>query len=77
MAQATEQTPTEGGRIVTLGTMEDLIKVADELSKPIIHQAPTTPQESNTYYVFDGTIRYQYILIIGDDERSAFGKSAN
>jgi hypothetical protein len=33
--------------------MEDLIKLADELLKPVIHQPPTTPEECHAYYVLD------------------------
>jgi len=42
--------------------MEDLMKVADELLKPVIHQPPSTPEEAHAYYVLDGTTRYQYLL---------------
>ena len=42
--------------------MEDLMKIADELLKPVIHQQPATLEEANAYYVFDGATRYQYLL---------------
>ena len=62
LAEATNQTPIEGEKIIALGSIEDLIKVADELGKPIIHQAPGTPEEAHAYYVFDGLTRYEYLL---------------
>ena len=62
MVEATDQTPLKGEKIIPLGSIEDLIKVADELGKPIIHQAPATAERSHTYYVFDGLIRYEYLL---------------
>jgi len=76
MAEATSQTPLEGEKIISIGSMEDLIKVADELGKPIIHQAPTTPEEAHAYYVFDGATRYQYVLSPrGKERRSNAGKT--
>jgi len=62
IVKATSQTPIKGEKIISIGSMEDLIKVADELSKPVIHQAPSTPEEAHAYYVFDGATRYQYVL---------------
>ncbi|MBA7499992.1 hypothetical protein ES704_02744 [subsurface metagenome] len=76
MAEATSQTPVKDEKIISIGSMEDLIKVADELSKPVIHQAPSTPEEPHAYYVFDGATRYQYLLATGSKEqRSNAGKT--
>ena len=47
--------------------MEDLMKIADELLKPVIHQPPTTPEEAHGYYVFDGATRYEYLLGTGKE----------
>ena len=63
MAEATGQTPIEGEKIISLASMEDLIKVADELAKPIVHQAPSASEESHAYYVLDGATRYQYVSL--------------
>jgi hypothetical protein len=68
MAEATSQTPVVGEKIISLGSMEDLVKVADELGKPIIHQRPTTPEERHVYYVFDGFTSYQFVLAAGVKE---------
>ena len=62
IVEATSQTPVKDEKIISIGSMEDLIKIADELSKPVIHQAPSTPEEAHAYYVFDGATRYQYVL---------------
>lgn len=76
MAEATSQTPIEGEKTISLGSMEDLITVADELGKPIIHQAPSTPQEGHAYYVFDGATRYQYLLAaVSEEPGSNAGKA--
>lgn len=47
------------GVTITVGSFGDLIKVADELAKPIIHY--TFGQGSDTYYVPDGDINYAYM----------------
>ncbi len=70
MAEATAQAPA-GETIITLGSMEDLVKIADELGKPIIHQAPTGSQQIHAYYVIDGRTRYQYMLTGGSKEKKA------
>jgi hypothetical protein len=76
IAQASSQTPTAGEKIISLGSIEDLVKVADELGKPIIHQPPTAVERRHTYYVIDGTIQYQYLITKQTKERkSNVGKS--
>ncbi|HEX74063.1 MAG TPA: DUF5305 domain-containing protein [Dehalococcoidia bacterium] len=62
IAETINQSPVEGEKLISLGSMEDLMKIADELLKPVIHQAPSTPEEAHAYYVLDGTTRYQYLL---------------
>lgn len=62
MVEATDQTMMEGERTISLDSMEDLISVADELGKPVIHQPPSIYKERHAYYVFDGATRYQYVI---------------
>jgi hypothetical protein len=68
MAEATVHTPMEGEMIISLSSIEDLTRIADELAKPIIHQVPDTSKEQHIYYVIDGLTRYQYILSINVEE---------
>jgi len=76
IVEATSQTPVKDEKIISIGSMEDLIKVADELSKPVIHQAPSTPEEAHAYYVFDGVTRYQYLLTADiKEQRNNAGKT--
>jgi hypothetical protein len=75
MIEATSQTPKVGEKTISLGSMEDLIKVADELGKPVIHQPPGTSEEQHAYYVFDGTTRYQYVLSTLGEEQNNAGKT--
>jgi hypothetical protein len=76
IAQASSQTPVASEKIISLGSIEDLVKVADELGKPIMHQPPTNSEKQHTYYVLDGTTQYQYIVAKrGKERRSHVGKS--
>jgi hypothetical protein len=45
-----------------MNSMEDLIKIADELGKPIVHQSAGPTWEVQSYYVIDGSTRYQYSI---------------
>jgi hypothetical protein len=76
IAEASSQTPLDEERIITLGSIEDLVKVADELGKPIMHQPPTATDKRHIYYVIDGNSQYQYIITKQSKERrSHVGKS--
>ncbi len=46
----------EGMKSVPLVSFDDLVKVAGELGKPIIHKV-----DGHSYFVFDGPFRYEYI----------------
>jgi hypothetical protein len=69
IAQASSQTPLVDEKIISLGSIEDLVKVADELGKPIMHQPPTATEKWHTYYVIDGNNQYQYIIAKQSKER--------
>jgi hypothetical protein len=60
---AQEQTP-QGQTIITTKTLEDLVKIADTLTKPIVHfQKPPTPENKepiDIFYVLDDITRYEY-----------------
>jgi hypothetical protein len=47
---------------VPLGSMDDLIKVADEAGKPIIFQDATTSEIKPGCYVLDGLTVYKYVI---------------
>ncbi len=70
MAEATIQDE----KTISVGSMGDLIKVASELGKPIVHQSPSTSEETHSYYVFDGTTRYQYLPTASSTEQGDRGK---
>jgi hypothetical protein len=62
IAFATSESPVEGEKVVSMGSMEDLIKMADELGKSVIYQSPTKPDEKHIYYLLDGATRYHYLV---------------
>lgn len=57
-----DEVPSIEGSIIPLNSIEDLMKVAEELGKPVIHKAPITPEGEHLYFVFDGSTQYEYIL---------------
>ncbi|NQT31564.1 MAG: hypothetical protein HQ588_04445 [Deltaproteobacteria bacterium] len=69
IAEASSQTPTAGEKIISLDSIDDLVKVADELGNPVIHQPPTAVEKRHIYYVIDGTTQYQYIITKQSKER--------
>jgi hypothetical protein len=76
IAEASSQTSLVDEKIITLGSIEDLVKVADELGKPIMHQPPTATEKRHIYYVIDGNSQYQYVITKQSKERrSHVGKS--
>jgi hypothetical protein len=62
---AQEQTP-QGQTTITTKTLEDLVKIADTLTKPIVHfQKPPTPENqepTDIFYVLDNITRYEYSI---------------
>ena len=44
--------------VVTVGSLDELVKAADSLFKPVLHQ---TEAGKHTYCVIDGLTRYEYI----------------
>jgi hypothetical protein len=55
-----ELPPTGAGEvIIPIGSVDELVRTADALLKPVLHQAEA---DKHTYCVIDGAIRYQYIM---------------
>lgn len=59
--QTTENSLPDTDRIVRVVNMENLLKVADELAKPIF-QISAGKGGSHFFYVFDGYFRYECII---------------
>jgi hypothetical protein len=52
--------PTTGAKevVIPIGSVDELVRTADALLKPVLHQAEA---DKHTYCIIDGAIRYQYI----------------
>jgi len=46
--------------IILVGEFEDLIRVADEVAQPILHESVT--EDEHRFYVINGSMLYNYIL---------------
>jgi hypothetical protein len=68
LVETLEQTNGGESKVIPLKSMEDLIKVADELAKPVLFHSPGDGPGPAEYAVLDGTTRYQFTL--RDDEES-------
>ena len=55
-ARAGEKPPQ---RVVSLATIDDLVKAADELGKPVVHQVLGPGKEA--FYILDGEVRYEFL----------------
>lgn len=62
IVEATSQKHAPGERVISIDSIDSLVDTADELGKLVIYKPPTKRSESHSYYVFDGSTRYQYIL---------------
>ena len=49
-------------------SIEDLVKISDELGKPIVHQSGGSSGDIQSYYVIDGDTNYKYSFSKGEDE---------
>lgn len=49
---------------IAVNSMEDLVKVADELAKPVIFRDGASVSEPAACYVFDGPTVYRYEIVI-------------
>lgn len=62
----TEKLPTiEDAKIVPMKSLDDLVKISEELGKPIIHVA-SDKDKKHAFYVLDDQIHYQYVLPTGE-----------
>ncbi len=48
-----------GEVVIPIGSVEELVKTADALLKPVLHYAGA---DKHTYCVIDGGVRYQYVI---------------
>ena len=51
------------GSIVNMASIDDLVKLTDELGKPIMHQTLPHAIEGEVYFMLDNLMRYQYYFL--------------
>ena len=51
-----------GQEVVPLTSIQDLVRVSNELLKPIVYSGHPNPGDSHLYYVVDSTTRYEFRL---------------
>jgi len=59
---------TKKVEVVPFSSLDELVSAADALLKPVLHRAEA---ERHTYCVIDGTVRYQYLLTINENEQGS------
>ncbi len=60
IADARELPPIKKDQsLISLNSMEDLIKIAEELGRPVIH---VKNEQKHYYYVLDGSMRYEHLV---------------
>ena len=57
--------PSKDVKIVSVNSLDDLVKLSEELGKPVIHATPI-PNGDHMFYVFDDAMSYQYVLPAGE-----------
>jgi len=60
IAESSDDAPTADKNPVGMNSIGDLMKIADELGKPVVHQSTGPSADFHLYYVIDGNTRYQY-----------------
>ena len=60
LADASVAVPIEEGRVVQMTSIKELVRVADEIGKPVIHERPREPGQPHSYLVIDGAVIYQF-----------------
>lgn len=52
-----EMKPDEAA--IPLSSLDDLVRIADDLVKPVLHQVQ---EGRHIYCTIDGSVRYQYVI---------------
>jgi len=68
IAESFSSREIENGEPVYMHSIEDLVKISDELGKPIVHQSGGSSGDIQSYYVIDGDTNYKYSFSKGEDE---------
>ena len=64
IVETTKLPTTKEAKTIAVKKFDDLIKISEDLGKPVIHYTTTTanPGEIHTFYIFDENVHYEYTL---------------
>ena len=71
---ASVESELPGDQMVPVDAMPDLVKISEELLKPIIYLEVSYPNQQYLFYLVDGSTRYEYRLIAESNIDSDTGK---
>lgn len=53
----------EGSDVIHVNSIDDLMKISEELGKPVLHYQPQSyPDGNHVFYIIDESTKYEYIL---------------
>jgi hypothetical protein len=70
IANSLGESSSGGENVVFVESMADLIKIADELGRPVM-MFKSANNTQPVYYIIDGTMRYEFVLFDGDPGKPA------
>jgi len=60
IAESINNSEIESQEQVSMNSIDDLIKISDELGKPVVHRSGGPSGDVESYYVIDGNTKYEY-----------------
>lgn len=60
IAESISNSEIESQEQVSMNSIDDLIKISDELGKPVVHRSGGPSGDVESYYVIDGSTKYEY-----------------
>ena len=48
--------------VISIKTLGDLIKISEELGKPVLHYVSSGKKTKHAFYVIDESLRYEHFL---------------
>ena len=60
IAESISNSENESQEQVSMNSIDDLVKISDELGKPVVHRSEGTSGDFQSYYVIDGNTKYEY-----------------
>jgi hypothetical protein len=60
IAESISNSENESQEQVSMNSIDDLVKISDELGKPVVHRSGGPSGDVESYYVIDGNTKYEY-----------------